>query len=147
MDDRSAQVVQAAIRRGGRSLLQYTGDSVPWTAPEDEPTLARLRQLIDEDQKAATLLGKLLRRQRQPVPYLGAYPEHFTTMNYLSLDRLLPLLVEDQRQNVAALEADLGAATDPEARTALREYLALKSRHLAAIEELHKTHSPVGVRV
>jgi hypothetical protein len=147
MDDRTARLVQGVVRRGSRSLLQYVGEASPWSGAEDRDTLDRLRQLIREDQEALTALVRFLGRRRVPPPYLGAYPEHFTTLNFVSLDRLLPLLVVHERQEVAALEGDVAAVSDAETAAALRDLLGRKRGHLAALEELRKTHPQVGLRV
>ena len=147
MDDRTAEIMQEQIRRTGRSLLEYVAESVPWTGAEDREALGRLAQLNQEEREAAARLARLLRRHRVPVPFLGPYPEPFTTLNYLSLDRLLPLLVEDEGRAVADLEAAAAAVTDGEARHALHGLLETKRRHLAALTELTKTHPHVGVRV
>jgi hypothetical protein len=147
MDDRTAQLVQNTIRSIVRSLLQYAAESVPWSGNEDREMVGRLAKLTQEERDALDGLGRLLRRQHAAPPYLGPYPEHFTTLNYLSLDRLLPLLVADQKQVVAALEGAVAAATDPIGKAALEALLVLKRRHLAAVEELAKVHPHVGVRV
>jgi hypothetical protein len=147
MDDGSAQIVQEQIRRTGRSLLQYVADAVPWTGNEDRGALGRIAQLTQEEREALACLARLLRRNHVPVPFLGPYPEHFTTLNYLSLDGLLPLLVEDGRRSVAGLEAAVAEVADPAARAVLTDALEAKRRHLAALTELTKTHPHVGVRV
>jgi hypothetical protein len=147
MDDRTAGLVQEEIRRGSRSLLQYLADAVPWTAAEDQDTWARLRRLIEEDREALAALARLLRRHRLAPPYLGPYPEPFTTLNDLSLDRLLPLLVEHQGRDVAVLETELARVQDAEARLHLERLLEVKRRHLAELGELSKTHPRVGSRV
>jgi hypothetical protein len=147
MDDRTAQLLQLVMRRGSRSLLHYVSEAVPWTGAEDRDTLARVQELIEEDRAAIAALGRLLRRHRVPPPYLGPYPEPFTTLNYLSLDRLLPLLVEHQRQSVAELEVVAASVADPEARLAMQHLLEVRRRHLTVLEELHKKHTPVGSRV
>lgn len=147
MDDRTAQVVQDQFRRTGRSLLQYVGDSSPWTAAEDGADLGKLRQLIAEEKETLADLAGLLRRHRVPTPYLGPYPEPFMTLNYLSLDRLLPLLLTHQRAAVAELDATIARCSDGEAHAALLRLLERKRRHLAELEALNQTHTQVGSRV
>jgi hypothetical protein len=147
MDDRTALLLQNEIRRLGRSLLQYVAEAMPYSNNEDRETLGRLAQLTQEERDALAALGRLLRRQHLPPPYLGPYPERFTSLNYLSLDRLLPLLIEDHRQAVAGLEKSVAAASDPEGRAALERLLTLKRRHLAIVEELAKVHPCVGMRL
>jgi hypothetical protein len=147
MDDRTVALVEQQIRRTGRSLLQYVGESSPWTVAEDQETLDRLRNLKAEEEEGIAALVRLLRRARLPAPYLGPYPEHFMTLNFLSLDRLLPLLVAEQRGAVADLESSLAQVWAAAALGPLAHLLEIKRRHLAALEELNKAHPKVGVRV
>jgi len=147
MDDRSQGLLQEQIVRTARALLQYVGQASPWTALEDSGTVEQLRQLIHQEQQELGALARLLRRRHIPFPYLGPFPEHFMTLNFLSLDRLLPLLVEHQREEVAELAESLPQVQDAEALAALQQLLQLKRRHLEALEELSKKHPAVGVRV
>jgi hypothetical protein len=147
MDARSIGLVQEQLRRTSRSLLQYLGESAPWTGANDEETMDRLRQLILEEQAAGADLARLLRQQRAPGLFLGSYPESFTTLNFVSLDRLLPLLVAYQRQAITKLEGSLPQVQDAEALVHLQKLLEMRRRHLAILEELNKIHPHVGVRV
>jgi hypothetical protein len=60
----------------------------------------------------------------------------FTTLNFVSLDYLLPRLAEDGRRAVAALERDRAALTDADARAELDRLLDQKRRHLKTLEAL-----------
>jgi hypothetical protein len=148
MDNRTAQIVQEEVRHSSRSLLQYLADAEPWTGSADREVLARLRQLMEEDRTAVSALVRLLRQRRVPPPYLGPYPEPFTTLNDLSLDRLLPLLVEHQQRAVTRLQGEvIPQVHDAEVRQQLELLLEVKRRHLETLTDLSKAHGPVGVRV
>jgi hypothetical protein len=147
MDERTAQLVQQQVRRSSRSLLQYVAEASPWTSQGERETMDGLRQMILEEQDAIASLMRLLRRVRVPPPYLGPYPEHFMTYNFLSMDRLLPLLVEQEGKAVVELSGRVTQVQGSEAHDALTHLLNIKRRHLASLEELHKKHPQVGVLV
>jgi hypothetical protein len=128
--------LEAAVRREGRSLLQYISEAYPWTKAAGDVTTDKVRDLAREERDALTVLTKFLTRRRHTVPYLGAFPMSFTTMNFVSLDYLLPRLAESGRQSVAALERDRAALTDTDAKEELDRLIELKRTHLKALEAL-----------
>jgi hypothetical protein len=129
-------LLQTVIRREGRSLLQYVGESFPWTTPEHQALLGELRQLTAEENEAVAGLARFLRKRRLTPPYLGAYPMNFTSYGFVSLEYMLPLLVENQRRAIAELERDLDRLHDDAARAELRKVLEMKQRHLKQLEGL-----------
>jgi rubrerythrin len=133
-------VLQDIVRRESRSLLQYVADAFPWTTEEERGVLATLRQLIDEERQAAGDLARFMTRRRLELPYIGAYPAEFTTINYVLLDHLLPLLADEERRAVAALEKGLDALRDPDARARVQNVLDMKRRHLQTLDKLVATH-------
>lgn len=136
IDAHSQKLLQDILRRESRSALSYTAEAYPWTNSTEEKALKELQTLIAADHEAIVCLGRFLVRQRVPLPYLPAYPSHFTTINFLALDFLLPRLIEQERQSIADLERDLAAMKDPAARAEVERLLALKCRHLPQMEEL-----------
>src|SRR5690242_19805271 len=109
-------LLQGLMRREGRSLLQYVREAFPWTNAEEGDALARLRTIIEEEDRSLAALGRFLTRNHRTLPYLGSFPMDFTTLNFVSLDHLLPQLVDSQRRAIADLERDLNNLGDPEAR-------------------------------
>src|SRR5205085_539201 len=95
------------VRRESRSFASYIADAYPWTTAAGGPALGRLRQAFEEESEAVSALGRYLARQRVPMPFMGAYPVSFTSTNFLSLEYLVPRLIEAQKQLIAALQADL----------------------------------------
>jgi hypothetical protein len=142
IDSQSQTLLQEVLRREGRSELMYVAEAYPWAAARGEAARAALQALTREESDALTALGRWLMRQRVPLPYLGAFPTGFTTINFLALDYLLPRLRDLQREAVARLERDAHAATSPEARAQLESLLALKKRHLATLESLASPAPP-----
>ena len=116
--------------------MQYTGESFPWTTSRDGATLEALHALVREERDGAAALSRFLQKNRLTPPYLGAYPSYFTSYNYLSLDRLVPLLIDHQKSHIAALEDDLSGIPDGEARKQVQQLVEMKKRHLKELEAL-----------
>ena len=116
MDPQSQRILQGIVRREGRSLLQYLSDAFPCTTINEGDALARVQQFVKEERDSTAALVRFLQRRRVTPPYFGAYPMSFTTLNFITLDHLVPLLVDAERKAIAALENDLAHLTDPEAR-------------------------------
>lgn len=136
IDPHAQTLLQDILRRESRSVLTYVAEAYPWTTSTEEKALTDLQQIIAAEREATTRLGRFLVRQRIPLPFLPSYPAHFTTINFLALDFLLPRLIEHERQSIADLERDLAAMKDPAARAEVEKLLALKRRHLPELEEL-----------
>ncbi|MGF1578236.1 MAG: hypothetical protein ACFCD0_02610 [Gemmataceae bacterium] len=134
---RSAKVLQNQIQRSGRSLLQYTTESFPYTSSSrDSEVVKKFTEMAEEETKQNAALATFLRANRYAAPHFGAYPMHFTTMNYLGIDRLLVLIAEHQTEDIKHLEAAIQEVKESEAKAPLRNALAAKQAHLKAIEEL-----------
>jgi hypothetical protein len=140
LDARTQTRLQDLLHRESRSFLQYVRDSFPWTAPEESGALARVRTLIEEERQAIVVLGRFLVRHRIPLPYLEPYPVAFTTLNFVSLDHLLPMLVDSERGAIAELEQDQASFTDAACRQEVQKLLDMKQQHLKTLEALAIAH-------
>ncbi len=138
MDAATAAMLQGLVRKEGRSLLQYVGESFPWTTAKNHQALPRLSEIVKEEQDGAAAIVRFLLKHRVRPPYLGAYPMSFTTINYTSLDYLLPFLVDFEKRRIAEMEHDLSQAQDAEAKGLLVSLLEMKRRHLQALGEMTK---------
>jgi hypothetical protein len=136
MDGQTSARLQLLIRREGRSLLQYASESFPWGTSKDGAAIARILDMAKVENERVTALARTLLKHRVPPPYLGAYPMYFTTLNFLALDRLLPLLSEHHAVDIAALEEDLKHVHDTTFRPALQQFMELKRQHLQQLETL-----------
>ena len=136
IDRHTYLLLQDVIRREGRSFLQYAGESFPWSTSRDGAALDAIRKLIQEEQDGTAVLSRYLHKNHLTPPYLGAYPSYFTSYNYLSLDRLVPLLIDHQKSHIAALEDDLSGIPDGEARKQVQQLVEMKKRHLKELEAL-----------
>jgi hypothetical protein len=146
IDAPTQALLQDVLRRDSLSLLQYIRDAFPWTRLEEQGAWPALRQVVEEDAHGLAELAQFLARRRVPLPYIGTFPVDFTSINFVSLDFVLPRLLDEQRREVAALEADLARVSDPEAREQLQRLLDMKRRHLPALEGLAAAHPEPAVR-
>ena len=138
--------LQQLLRRASRSFLQYVGDSFPWTTLEEKDALAQLQAIVEEERAATARLAKFMERHRVPIPHLGPYPVAFTTLNFVSLDHLLPLLVDSERGAIAVLEGDLAGFTSAECRQEVQKILDMKRQHLKTLEALALAHPEAVLR-
>jgi rubrerythrin len=145
IDAHTQKLLQDILCREGRSVLTYVAEAYPWTTRTEEKTLADLQRLIAAEREAVAGFGRFLVRRRIPLPYLPPYPTHFTTINFLALDFLLPRLIEHERRSIADLERDLAALKDPTAQAEVEKLLALKRRHLPRLEELASAQPQASV--
>jgi hypothetical protein len=143
IDARTAALLQAIFRREGRSLLQYLGEAYPWAKNEEKERLCRLHGMVHEDLETQAALGRYLQRNRIGCPYLGPYPQAFTTLNFVSLESLLPRLVEAQRHSIAALERDLAQIQEPTTRGVVEGLLEVKQRHLKELQAMQPGAQPL----
>ncbi|MBI3407044.1 MAG: hypothetical protein HY040_01645 [Planctomycetes bacterium] len=136
MDARTQTILQDLVRKEGRSLLQYVGESFPWTTAKNHDALPVLFQMVKEEQDGAAAIVRLLMKRKVRPPYLGAYPMSYTTINYISLDHLLPYLVDFEKRRIAELERELPLLDDVEARATVLSLLDTKRRHLQNLSEI-----------
>jgi hypothetical protein len=140
MNPQDVALVQAIVRRESLAMLNYIGDAFPWTTSRGVSALARLQEIVHGHREAVAELGRFLTKKRTPVGYIGSYPANFTTINFLSLDYMLPRLVADEARGVAQLEKNLADLTDAEAKAQVQKLLAIKRDHLKALELLAAEH-------
>jgi hypothetical protein len=146
LNGRTQTRLQEILRRESRSFLQYVSDSVPWTRPGEKDALAQLQTLIEEERGANAAFAKFLIRNRIPVPHLGSYAVAFTTLNFVALDHLLPMLAGAERRAIADLEDDLAGFKDSECQQEIQKFLDMKRQHLKALEALAIAHPETVLR-
>ena len=150
MDAETCTILQNAMRAESKSFLQYVSDAFPWTTPDELAALAKLQSLIAEEKEGAGAIAEFLTQNKQPLPYLGSYRMSFTTMNFVSLEHLLPILDKEERRAIAERERDLANLKDAEAQSVLRRVVDMKRRHLLLLQEASaaypETHSTVPAR-
>jgi hypothetical protein len=136
IDPHTQTLLQEILRRESRSVLRYVTEAFPWINSTEEKSLAALQRLIAAERDAVVRLGQYLVRHRGTLPFLPSYPASFTTINFLALDYVLPMLVKHERRSIADLERDLASLKDSAARAEVEKLLAVKQRHLPELEAL-----------
>jgi len=122
----------------GRSLLQYSADAWPWTGSGSTVPRATVESLTAEQSGRVRKLAELLDRRGWTIDF-GVFPD-FTGLHFLSLDFVLPRLVENQRAVVKEIEMAIPKCTgDPDGAALLLEILAGERSVLAKLEELSRS--------
>jgi hypothetical protein len=91
----------------GRSLLQYVGESWPWTSEDESDIRTAVEQMVAEQRETVLQLAALLDERAHRITY-GQYPSVYTSLHYVALDYLLDQLVAQQQD----LAADLAGAVE-----------------------------------
>jgi hypothetical protein len=143
-DAHNHAVLTEVVRRESRSLLQYVGDSYPWSTAKQHGILAQIQQFVEEESQAIGTIRRLLERRRVPTPYVGSYPTTFTSTNFVSLTYLLPKLAADEKKGISALEQSLPLLEDTETREAVAGLLECKRKHLEALEGMIASQQKPG---
>jgi hypothetical protein len=139
IDAASRIALQNLLRREGRSLLQYISESFPWITPEEQNALARVQQMVAEEREGIRAIVRFLAKHHVVPGPLAPYPMSFTNINYMSLDHLVPLLIDYQKQRIADIQADLARTPDPACRELIEKFLSMKRRHLQSLEEMQRS--------
>jgi hypothetical protein len=142
MDAGSRASFRRLIALGASSLLQYASESSPWSLGGSHDTLDKVRVLAAEDRAEIARFTRWLQKKHERVPLLYSYPSHFTTMNFVSLDYLLPKLLDENARQLVAIEGLLNAMDDEEARALTAGYLDMKKRHLETLRALCISKAP-----
>ncbi len=142
IDAQTYSQLASIVRRESRTLLQYIGDSYPWITPKEQEALAQIRTMIEEEKQGVADLVGLILRGRQSPPYIDSYPASFTSLSFVSLDHLIPLLATHAKNELRSLERDLGELTDPEAKEIVKRMLEAKRRHLGTLQSLAAKNRP-----
>jgi hypothetical protein len=135
-DAQGLELIARQIIRDGRSLLQYVSDAFPYAPAEAEPARHRLENLVQEERAFVGRLIRHLHRHHVTPPFLAAFPTRFTTINFVSLDHILPALVKDDELGIGDLERGLAGLPESDERHLLAELLDLKRRHLQELHEI-----------
>jgi hypothetical protein len=140
IDAKMESLLRDIVRREGRSLLQYVEEAYPWASPDETAPLEQLRKLVANEREALGRLIDLLARRCHSYPYLGSYPNWFTTINFVSFDHLLPMLVDCEARSLGELECVLPEITDTEALAVVQGLVDMKRRHLDELKKMAMAH-------
>ena len=111
------------------SLLQYAADTGVWS--DSEASRQTLEKAAAQQRRDVGRLIDLLTERGWPIDS-GTYPTDFTDLQFLSLEYLLPRIIEDQQGLVEELEEAVHTCIDDAAAVALLREALENERHIAA---------------
>ncbi len=118
----------------GRSLLQYVGESWPWTSATSHAQ-DELQALVRRQQAGIARLASLLNERGWTIDF-GTYPTEYTDLQYCALSYLLGQLIEGAVSLRGEVDGLLARSSgDPEA-AAILERIAADQLHI--VEELRR---------
>ena len=118
-----------------RCLLQYVGESWPWTSDEEAAERAAVERMVTEQRETVLHMAALLDDRAHRITY-GQYPSEYTSLHYVALDYLLDQLVDDQQRLADELaSAALDAGGDAEAQRVISAAADQAAGHQRALQE------------
>ncbi len=142
MDARSLTLLHRLVGMGSRSLLQYVCQAFPYSADKADGAFARVQAIAAEESDATARLIRHFQKNRLRLPPIESFPSHFTTINFVSLDYLVPKLIAEHKSETAELEGRLRQIEDEDVRVLGQSYLDMKRRHLQTLHELAAPKAP-----
>jgi len=136
MDAASFSLLSRLIEMGSCSLLQYTCELAPYTPPKLQAVRVKVFAMADEERAEVARFTRFLQKQHMRLKTPASYPSHFTTMNFCSLDFLLPKLRVEHAKEIAEIESRLPGAAHPDVSKMAGAYLEMKRRHLSELTDL-----------
>ncbi|MEX0728282.1 MAG: hypothetical protein WEB58_21000 [Planctomycetaceae bacterium] len=125
--------------RLNRSLLQYVGESWPWTDAESQATLSELDGLVKRQQNDVARLVQVLLSHRWAIDFSN-YPTEFTDKQFLSLNFLLPQIVAAEKVNTSICdETRACCGGDEQIAELLKQITANEADGVERLEKLLKT--------
>jgi hypothetical protein len=100
--------------------------------------------LAHEERDEVARLTRLMQKMRERPPKTGSYPSHFTTMNFVTLDYLVPKLIAENEREIAQIAAALSQLDDEDAQKIVQAYLDMKRRHLEVLQDLASSKPPAA---
>ena len=135
MPEYAASALNDLLVRLNRSLLQYAGESWPWTDPESAGERAVVDSLVARQQAHVGRLAELLWGRYWNIDF-GVYPAEYTDLHYVALDYLLTLLVASERDVLEEIERVLPLCIGDEEATRIVEGARNDQREI--VEQLQR---------
>ena len=144
MDAGSLTLFSRLISMGSSSLLQYVSESFPWSADPAHAAFDAVLVIAREERDEVVRFTRLLQKRHLRLPPMGAYPSHFTTINFVSLVYLLPKLIAEHEKEIAEIDNMLPQTGDDDLRELALAYRNMKHRHLQTLQVLAASKTPAG---
>ncbi len=133
--------VNELLIAASRGLLQYVGECWPWSSIDDSALRNELEGLVKRQQNDVARLVNHLSAQRWPIDFSN-YPTEFTDKHFLSIDFLLPQIIENEAEIKSACESALTDCREDAALTELiRQILANEIDGIDRLKKLCETRS------
>ena len=135
-DQASLQILSDLLNQVRYSLLQYIGESWPWSGKDDQMRLDVFVGLVRRQQFSAERLASLLIDRRAVVPGSN-YPQDCSELHFVTLDYAKTRLVENASAIVGALKNATSQLTDdPEALRLVEQLTSDEERTLDGLKTL-----------
>jgi hypothetical protein len=122
-DQASLQILSGLLNQVRYSLLQYIGESWPWTGKQEQTRQDAFIGLVRRQQFSAERLASLLLDRRAVVPGSN-YPKDCSELHFVTLDFAKKRLVENAEAVVGALKTATSQLPDDAEALRLVEQLA-----------------------
>lgn len=135
-DPRTNQILNQALIRVYRSLLQYAAECWPWASANAQAEQATITEMGLRQQSTVRNLVELLTHRGWPIEFSN-YPNGYTDHHYVGLDFLLGEIIKDEEELIADLQGDEAQlASDPEGAKLIAHVLDAERSHLVKLREL-----------
>ena len=137
----TVDVLNRLLALHSRSLPTYLASARPWFADNEQEAMTVLRHIAESQESMVERLGTMV-VEEGGVPQLGEYPLYFTDMHDLSIDYILPRLVEWIESDVTTIRQCVGELNGvPAAKAIAEEALGAAQAHLDSLNELKEALS------
>ncbi len=135
-DQASLQILSDLLNRVRYSLLQYIGESWPWTSRSEQARQEAFMGLVRRQQFSAERLASLLVDRRAVVPGSN-YPKDCSELHFVTLEFAKKRLVENGTAVVATFkDAASQLADDAEALRLVEQLTSDEEQTLEAMKSL-----------
>lgn len=141
----STDTLHQILGRLYRSLLQYVGESWPWSpALQATKEWQALQQAIAVQNRGIQRIVDLL-LARRAVLSLPQYPHLFTDLHYLAMDHLVREVLQDETSRIVEIERGLQSVGQDEAARAVLAAVLEEERQILNDLRPLSTRPTVGV--
>jgi hypothetical protein len=132
----SLQTLNNLLNRLNCSLLQYIGESWPWTSHGDSSREEIFMALVRRQHFGAERLAELL-VERRAVIEIGNYPWDGSSLHYVTLDFVKPKLLADEQSILQQLNQAVSILNgDAEAVRLVEQLIADEEQAIARLQAL-----------
>ena len=120
------------------SLVSYLRFARPWVDADAQSLKTTIKDIAKQHRKHVMRIGKLLLSRYGHVES-RTFPIAFGSLNDLSIEFLLPLVIEDERQIIRLVETSADALqSDAEVFGLMVDVLATETRHIELLQTATK---------